>query len=797
MWRACRLVVDTGLHYLGWTRQRAIDFMAANTALSLHNIEAEVDRYISWPGQALAYKTGELKIRSLRQRAEEQLGASFNLREFHEVVLRDGAVPLNVLEANVNDYIKSHAKGGHVTKFEYPKSRKSDQIDDLHGTKVADPYRWLEEYSPETQSWIEAQNKITFAHLEKIPQREKLRKRLTDLWNFERFGIPTVRRQRYFYERNDGLQNQNVVYVADGLNAQPRILLDPNSLSKDGTVALSGSELTDDGEQLAYAISTAGSDWKEWKVRDVDSAKDTPDHVRWAKFSGASWTPDGKGFYYSRYDEPKEGEKLTGSNYFQKLFYHRLGTPQSEDKLIHHRPDRKELGFVGNVTDDGKYLAIHVWLGSSRKNGVSFKDLSQTDSKVVDLLTDFENEYAVLGNDGPVFFFRTDSGAERGRVIAIDTNKPAREHWRDIVPQAADTLEEASIVGDQLFCIYMKHARHVVRIYDLGGKPIRTLDLPGEGTVDGFHGRRGDRETFYSFTNYTTPTSIYHYDLASGKSTVFRRPKVDFKSEDYETKQVFVTSKDGTRVPLSLSYKKGLKLDGKNPTILYGYGGFNISILPAFSVTSAVWMEQGGVWAVANLRGGGEYGRPWHEAGMLDRKQNVFDDFQACGQWLIDNRYTSRERLAIQGGSNGGLLVGACMTQRPDLFGVCLPAVGVMDMLRFHKFTIGWAWVPEYGSADDAQQFKTLIKYSPLHNLKPGTKYPATLITTADHDDRVVPAHSFKYAAALQAAHAGDAPILIRIETKAGHGAGKPTSKRIEEAADILGFALDRMGLKK
>ncbi|MEX2187221.1 MAG: DUF885 family protein [Pirellulales bacterium] len=802
MWRACRLVVDTGIHYMGWSRQQAIDYMAANTALSLHNIAAEVDRYISWPGQAVAYKTGEMKIRELRARAEKKLGVKFDVREFHRVVLGSGSVPLAVLEENVDGYINETAMDATAEvsatsdKWNYPATRKGDQIDDLYGTKVADPYRWLEDPdSPETKAWVAAENKVTFGYLESLSEREKLSKRLTELWNYERYGIPRQRGGRYFYERNDGLQNQSVLYVAESLDAEPRVLLDPNTLSKDGTVALSATATSDDGKLMAYATSAGGSDWREWKVRDVATGKDLEDHIQWSKFSGASWSKDAKGFYYSAYDAPQDAEVLTGSNYFQKLFYHSLGEPQAKDRLVYERPDQKEWGFEPHVTDDGDYLVIHVWRGSVQKNGIFYKHLRNEDAKVVELLSEFDAEYEFLGNDGPKFFFRTDAGAERSRIIAVDLAKPDRENWQEILGEAEETLISASIVADRFIAAYLKNASSAVKVFDLSGKFIRDVKLPGIGTVGGFGGKRDDKETFYAFTSYTSPGAIYRYDPATGESTLFRQPKVAFNSDDYVTEQVFANSKDGTRVPMFLTYKKGLKKDGRNPTILYAYGGFNIPITPTFSVTSLVWMEQGGIWAVANLRGGGEYGRTWHEAGMLDRKQNVFDDFQAAAEWLIESKYTSSDRLAIQGGSNGGLLVGACLTQRPDLYAVALPAVGVMDMLRFHKFTIGWAWVPEYGSADDAEQFKTLIQYSPLQNLRPGRKYPATLITTADHDDRVVPAHSFKFAAALQAAQAGDRPVMIRIETRAGHGAGKPTSKRIEEAADILAFTRDQMGV--
>lgn len=689
------------------------------------------------------------------------------------------------------------AEGGAAAPgLTYPHARSTDQIDDYHGTKVADPYRWLEDTdSAETRAWIEAENKVTFGYLEQIPYRKAIHDRLTKLWNFERYRVPQKQGGRYFYEHNNGLQNQNVLYVTESLNAEPRVLLDPNTLSADGTVALSGYAVSDDGKLLAYGTSASGSDWMEWHVREVDSAKDLPDLVKWVKFSGASWTKDGKGFFYSRYDEPKQGTMLRDANYFHKLYYHRLGMPQSEDKLIYERPDNKELGFDGGVTDDGQYLIISVWQGTSPKNRLYYKDLRKPDSEVVRLLDDFDAEYRIIDNNGPVFWFKTDLDAPRGRVIAIDTRNPGREHWKTIVAETAETLNSAGVVNDSFVLDYLKDAQSEVRIHDFEGKFLRKVDLPGIGTAEGFPGKRKDKETFYGFTSFISPATIYRYDLEAGKSTVFRQPKVDFDPSRYETKQVFYTSKDGTRVPMFLTYKKGLKQDGNNPVLLYAYGGFNISLTPAFSVPNAVWLEMGGVYAQPNLRGGGEYGEDWHQAGTKLRKKNVFDDFIAAGEWLIANHYTSPSKLAIRGGSNGGLLVGACMTQRPDLFGATLPAVGVMDMLRFHKFTIGWAWTSDYGSSDDPEQFRAIYAYSPLHNLKPGTKYPATMVTTADHDDRVVPGHSFKFAATLQADQAGPAPVLIRVETKAGHGAGKPISKQIEEMADEWAFVAKNLNM--
>jgi len=682
------------------------------------------------------------------------------------------------------------------SSFAYPQARRGDQVDDYHGTKIADPYRWLEDTdSAETHAWVEAENKVTFGYLEKIPYRQAIHDRLTKLWNYERYTVPSQHGGRYFFQHNTGLQNQNVLLVAESLNAEPRILFDPNLLSPDGTVALADTEISDDGKLMAYAIATSGSDWTEWHVRDIDTGKDLSDDLKWVKFSGASWTKDNKGFYYSRYDEPK-GAALREANYYHKLYYHRLGTAQSEDKLIYERPDNKELGFSGGVTDDGHYLIIHVWQGTSPKNRIYYKDLTQPDSQVVRLLDDFDAQYLFIDNDGPVFWFQTDLDAPRGRLIAIDTRHPERANWKTLVPQGADKLEFSNVVNNSFLLGYLKDARTEVRVHDLNGAFLRNVDLPGIGTASGFAGKRKDKETFYAFTSFISPTTVYRYDPVAGKSAVYRQPKVDFDSSRYETTQVFFNSKDGTRVPMFLTYKKGIKLDGQNPTLLYAYGGFDISLTPAFSVPNVVWLEMGGVYAQPNLRGGGEYGEDWHQAGMKLKKQNVFDDFIAAAEWLIANKYTSTPKLAIRGGSNGGLLIGACLTQRPDLFGAALPEVGVMDMLRFHKFTIGWAWTSDYGSSDNAEEFKALYAYSPLHNLKPGTKYPPTLIATSDHDDRVVPGHSFKFAATMQADQAGPAPVLIRIEVKAGHGAGKSITKLIDETSDTWAFVAHNLDMK-
>ena len=678
----------------------------------------------------------------------------------------------------------------------YPAARKADQVDDYHGVKVADPYRWLEELdSEETRTWVEAQNKLSFGFLESVAARTPLKDRLTKLWNYEKYGIPLKEGNRYFYTLNSGLQNQAVLYTVTSLDAQPQMILDPNTLSADGTVALSAMQVSPDGKHLAYSLSASGSDWQEWKVRDVETGKDLSDHLKWVKFSGASWTSDSKGFFYSRYDEPK-GDTLKATNYFQKVYYHKLGTPQSEDVLVYERPDQKDWLFGATVTDDGNYLIISVYQGTDVKSRVYFKDLKAKDAAVVKLLDEFDAAYYFIGNHGTKFWFQTDLDASRGKVIEIDTTNPARNNWKVVVPESKETLQSSTFVNNRFILNYLKDAYTQVKIYETSGKLVTEVAFPGIGSASGFGGKATDKETFYAFTGFTTPTTIYRYDMVTGKSTIFRQPKVDFNPADFETKQVFYTSKDGTKVPMFLTYKKGLKLNGNNPTYLYGYGGFNISLSPAFSVGNLVWMELGGVYAQPNLRGGGEYGEDWHQGGMKLKKQNVFDDFIAAAEWLIANKYTSTPKLSIGGGSNGGLLVGAAMTQRPDLFGAALPAVGVMDMLRFQKFTIGWAWVSDYGSSDNAEEFKALYAYSPLHNIKPGASYPPTMITTADHDDRVWPGHSFKFAAALQAAQGGDAPILIRIETKAGHGAGKPTSKIIEEIADRWAFLVKTLDMK-
>jgi prolyl oligopeptidase len=681
----------------------------------------------------------------------------------------------------------SSTAGG--TPLSYPVAKKVDQTDDYHGTRVADPYRWLEDAnSLDTKAWVDAENKVTQSYLAQIPQREAIRQRLTALWNYERYSVPFKEGGRYFFSRNDGLQNQSVLYTMNSLKDSPRMLLDPNTLAADGTVALAGMAVSPDGKLLAYSTAASGSDWNEIRVRDVDTGKDLEDHIQWVKFSNTAWTRDGKGFFYSRYDAPKEATKLADVNYFQKLYFHKLGTPQEADVLVYDRPDEKEWGFQAETTDDGRYLLIQATKGTAHKYRVFYKDLSKPGSKVVPLIDNFEAAYDFIDNVGSVFYFATDRNAPRKRIVAIDVGKPQEANWKTIVPESQQTLVSAHMVNQQLVTGYLADARSVVKVTDLKGKQVREIALPGIGSVSGFGGKRGDTETFFSFTGFTTPTTIYRLDMKSGASTVFRQPKVAFDPAGYETRQQFYTSRDGTRIPMFIVSKKGLKLDGSNPTYLYGYGGFNISMTPGFSPANLAWMEMGGVYVVANLRGGGEYGEAWHEAGTRLKKQNVFDDFIGAAEWLVNNKVTSPSKLAIGGGSNGGLLVGAAMTQRPELFGAAIPQVGVMDMLRFHKFTIGWAWTSDYGSSENPEEFKALVKYSPLHNLKPGTCYPATMITTADHDDRVVPAHSFKFAATAQADQAGGNPIIIRVDTKAGHGAGKPTSKQIEEVADRWGF---------
>ena len=692
--------------------------------------------------------------------------------------------------------MSNDARRGEAAALTYPVAKTVAQSDDYHGTKVADPYRWMEDLdAPATREWIEAENKVTTAYLDGLAGRDKIRSRLTEIWNYERYGSPQSYGGRYFYTHNDGLQNQAVLYAADTPTATPRVLLDPNTLTSDGTIALKGYAISDDGTHVAYGLSSGGSDWEDWHVLDVASGKNTRDELKWVKFSSASWRRDGTGFYYCRYDEPKGENALKATAKFQKLYFHRLGTAQADDELIHEQKDQPDWMFGGQVSDDGRYLIISVARNTEPKNLVLFRDLAKkhADATTQTLIGTWDASYQFLGNSGGTFYFLTDSDAPRYRIVAIDTKHADKAHWKELVPQAAETLQNAGVVNHQFIAEYLQDAHSNVRLFDLKGKPAGTIELPGLGSASGFSGRTRDTETFYSYSSYTAPPTVFRYDLKAKASSVLRAPKVAFDPGLYETRQLFYTSKDGTRVPMFVTAKKGVAQDSANPTILYGYGGFNISLQPAFSPGLIAWLDLGGVYAVANLRGGGEYGRDWHEAGMKLHKQNVFDDFIAGAEYLIKEKYTSPQHLAIRGGSNGGLLVAAAELQRPDLFAAAIPQVGVLDMLRFRDFTIGKAWESDYGSVDNADEFKAMYAYSPLHNIKSGVNYPATLIITGDHDDRVFPAHSFKFAATLQTAYPHGKPALIRIETRAGHGQGKPTTKQIEEVADVYAFILSSM----
>ena len=681
-------------------------------------------------------------------------------------------------------------------KLNYPDTERVELVEDYHGTPVSDPYRWLEDdvrTSDDVRNWVTAQNEVTFGYLKAIPERQAIRSRLEQIWNYARYSSPFKVAGRYYYSKNDGLQNQSVYYTLDTLDGEPRVLLDPNSWSEDGTVALGGMSISDDGRYMAYAKFEAGSDWREWFVRDLTTGEDLGDHLQWMKFTSASWTADGKGFFYSRFERPSEGQEFQALNKHQKVYYHRVGTSQDQDVLVYERPDRPDWGFGTTTTEDGRYLILSVWKGTDAKNQVLYKDLQEPYGMPVTLIDHFDHEYSFVGNDGSLFYFQTDLDAPKRRLISIDIRTP--DDYREIIPESEHPLRWVSFVGNAFVASYLKDVVSHYRILRPDGSHVRDIELPGKGSSWGFGGKRSETETFYSYSSYNTPPRIYHYDMLTGESRLWREAEVDFNPDDYVVKQVFYSSKDGTRVPMFVTHRRGVKLDGSNPTLLYGYGGFSASMTPGFSVTRLAWMELGGVFAVANLRGGGEYGEEWHEAGKKLNKQNVFDDFIAAAEWLIAEGYTNPQKLAIQGGSNGGLLVGACITQRPDLFGAALPAVGVMDMLRFHKFTAGRYWVDDYGSSDDPEEFEALRAYSPYHNIQPGTAYPATLVTTADTDDRVVPGHSFKFAAALQHAHTGDAPVLIRIQTRAGHGGGKPTMMRLEETADLWAFLVDNLGM--
>ena len=677
--------------------------------------------------------------------------------------------------------------------IEYPQTPRQDVVDNYFGTEVADPYRWLEDDNSEaTAAWVAAQNKITFDYLNALPAREQIKERLLQLWDYPTQSAPTKHGQWYYISRNSGLQNQSVIYRKRNLtDTEEEVFLDPNTLSEDGTVALNTASFSKDGSLFAYSLASAGSDWVEIFVMDAESKTLLADHIKWVKFSGASWSPDNKGFYYSAYDEPKSEEGLfSAQNTNQKVYYHRIGTSQSEDILIYANPKAPLHYFHGGESEDGKWLFV---TGSAGTSGNELLYKRKGEKRFKTLFEGFDYDYMVLDSYDDTALVLTNAGAPNYRLLVVDLVKGTH---KDLIPETEHPLEGVGTVGDYLFAFYLIDAQNKVLQYDRKGTLIREVELPAIGSVGGFDGKREDDHTYYTVANYTTPGNIYHYDLESGVSTLYSASAVKFDTSDYITEQIFFTSKDGTRVPMFVSHKKGLKLNGNNPCYLYGYGGFQINLTPGFSTTAAMFMEQGGVYCVVNLRGGSEYGEQWHKGGMLENKQNVFDDFIAAAEHLIAEGYTSSSKLAIAGGSNGGLLVGACMTQRPELYAVALPAVGVMDMLRFHRFTIGHGWVVEYGCSEVEEQFNYLYRYSPLHNLREGVSYPATMVTTADHDDRVVPAHSFKFAATLQHCHAGKSPVLIRIDTNAGHGAGKPTAKRIEEAADTFAFIFENTNTK-
>ncbi len=678
-----------------------------------------------------------------------------------------------------------------VAQFHYPETKKVDVVDNYHGTKVADPYRWLEDdYSEETKAWVTEQNKVTFAYLESIPFREKIRERFTQIFNYPKYSAPIKAGEKYYFFKNDGLQNQSVMYVKNDINAEAKVFFDPNKLSEDGTKSLTTISFSDDGKYFAYGVSTGGSDWNKFFVMDAETGKQLSDHLKWIKFSGIAWK--GNGFYYNRFPEPA-GSELSTKNEFSRVYYHKIGDKQQNDLLVYEDNDRPNRGFSAQTTDDERFLIIYFREGTSN-NGFMVKDLSDPNGKFITITDDLKNNYSVLDNIDDKLLVRTDYNAPNYRLVLVDPKNPARENWKDILPEKKDVLQGVRIIGGKLIATYMQDVAHHVYLFDLSGNPEGEIELPSLGTV-GFSGKRNENIAFYTFTSFTYPGTIFKFDVSTKKSELYQQIELDFDFENYETKQVFYESKDGTKVPMFIVHKKGLKLDGNNPTYLYAYGGFNASMLPSFSTSRLMLLENNGVFALANIRGGGEYGEAWHKAGMLEKKQNVFDDFIAAAEYLIKEGYTSPSKLAIAGGSNGGLLIGAVINQRPELFKVALPAVGVMDMLRYHKFTIGYYWAVEYGSSDDPEQFEYLYAYSPLHNIREGLNYPATLVTTADHDDRVVPAHSFKYIAELQSKYNGENPVMIRIETQAGHGAGKPTSKIIEEVADVWSFVFYNLGV--
>jgi prolyl oligopeptidase len=686
-----------------------------------------------------------------------------------------------------------------ATGLQYPVTESIDHTDTYHGTVVADPYRWLEDDVRENESvsqWVERQNEVTFAYLDTIEERESIRARLEELWNFERYGLPSKEGGRYFFSHNDGLQNQSVIFMQASLEDEPQLLVDPNTWSDDGTIALASYFPSPQGNFFAYMVQESGSDWRSAKVMDLESGEVLGDDLEWLKFTALTWARDDSGFYYSRYPEMETEGKFQDLNKNHAVYFHRIGDEQQNDELVYTTPENPEWGYRTQISDDGQHLVITVWKGTDDRYQIVYQDLQTDGAEPAVLIAGFDYDYTFVGSLGNELYFRTNNGAPRNRLIAIDAENPEPDSWREVIPQAKDVLSDASLVGGRIVGEYMQDAWSLVRIYGIDGLHLETVDLPGIGTASGFAGRADDPETFFRYESYDTPSTINRFDVVSGEVTVFKKAEVDFDSDDYVVEQVFYESKDGTRVPMFLTHRKDIVADGNRPTMLYGYGGFNISMKPRFSITRLAWMEMGGIYAVANLRGGGEYGEEWHKAGTKLDKQNVFDDFIAAGEYLIAENYTNPGKLAVFGGSNGGLLVGAVINQRPELFGAAIPAVGVMDMLRFHQFTAGRFWVDDYGSADNAEEFEALYAYSPYHNVKVGTKYPAVLVTTADTDDRVVPGHSFKYAAAIQAAQKGDAPVLIRIETRAGHGAGVPTEKVIQSYADRWAFLVENLDMR-
>ena len=678
--------------------------------------------------------------------------------------------------------------------IQYPETKKGSVSDDYWGTQVIDPYRWLEDdRSQETEDWVIAQNQLTHSYLEQIPCRDKLRERFTALMNYPKYSYPQKINNKYYFYKNDGLQNQSVLYELDSLTAEPSVLLDPNHLSEDGTIALSRASFSKDGKYLAYSISKSGSDWNEIFVMEVATRQLLPDHIEWVKFSGISW--QGEGFYYSAYDRPEAGKEYSNKNEYHKVFYHRLNDQQTQDKIIFENKKHALRNCSAGVSEDEKFLFI-VETESTSGNSVWLKDLTKANAQAVLIAPGFDSDFSVIDHYEGKIYVLTNYQAPNQQLMVVDPARPQLKNWQTLIPESKHVIKDVSLIGGQLFVNYMQDASNHLYAYDTSGRLLHEIELPTIGTV-GISGKHDDNEAFYMFTSYTYPPTIYRYDVAENTAELFRKSEVSFNAEDYVSEQVFYSSKDGTQIPMSIIYKKGLKKNGKNPTMLYGYGGFNISLLPSFSVTRIPFLEQGGIYAIANLRGGGEYGEAWHKAGTKMQKQNVFDDFIAAAEYLIAANYTNSKKLAISGGSNGGLLVGACMTQRPDLFAVAIPEVGVLDMLRYQKFTIGWAWATDYGTAEESEEmFAYLLNYSPLHNLKAGAAYPATLITTGDHDDRVVPAHSFKFAATLQEHHSGTTPTLIRIDVKAGHGAGKPISKIIDAQTDVWAFVMQNLGMK-